>query len=377
MLRLVLLAILAATAHADVTAFVGVNVLPMDTERVLLAQTVLVRDGVIAEIGNVDAVTVPNDARVIYGRGRWLLPGLIDMHVHIRPLDLPRYLENGITTVRDLAGLDSVLDTKRRVDAGEVPGPRIFVASRLLTGPNPQNPFFSSPVTRASDAPSAVAEQLARGSDSIKLYDGLSRETYDALVNAARARGVKIAGHVTQHVDVRHAMTMQDSIEHLSGYSIANASLRNELAAASRDSGVWNCPTLVVYTQHVTRDMAPDARARLLADRRAMVTALDVAGARILAGTDAGYLVPAGVALHDELDELRAAGLTPFEVLSAATRSAGQYLDQSVGVIAIQSRADLLLVETNPLENLRVLRRPAGVMVNGRWIPYEKRRAVR
>src|SRR4051812_1873145 len=94
---------------AAAIVFVGVNVVPMDVDRVLSGQTVVVEDAHVVALGPVDAVPIPDDAYVIYGRGRWLVPGLVDMHAHIREADLPRYLENGITTVRDLAGLDSVL----------------------------------------------------------------------------------------------------------------------------------------------------------------------------------------------------------------------------------------------------------------------------
>ena len=356
---------------AAVVVFVGVNVVPMDSERVLLGQTVVVEDAHVVEIGPVDAVAIPNDARVIYGRGRWLVPGLVDMHVHVIEADLPRYVENGITTVRDLAGLDSVLALVGREHA-----PRILASSKLLTGANPQNPFFSRPVTSVAGASVAIEEQLARGATSIKVYDGLTRDVYDAIVSAAHARGLKVAGHVTNAVPIAHAMVSQDSIEHLSGYPFGVND--SGYAEASRDSGVWNCPTMIVFTRWVTRDMPEPQRTQLLNARRAMLTALDEAGARILAGTDGGYLVPAGTSLHDELAELRAAGLTPFEALSAATRNAGEYLDDpTVGVIEVGARADLVLVLENPLENLGTLRTPAGVMLRGRWIPYGKRRATR
>ena len=355
---------------AAVVVFVGVNVVPMDSERVLTGQTVIVEDARIRTIGAMASVPVPAGARVVYGDGRWLVPGLVDMHVHAIAADMPRYVEHGVTTVRDLAGLDSVLAVAAR---GE--GPRIFVASKLLTGANPQNPFFSRPVTRVQDAAPAVDEQLARGCDSIKVYDGLTREVYDAIVNAAHARGVKVAGHVSGNVPIAHAMTMQDSIEHLSGYPLSN---NGALAEASREAGVWNCPTMVVFTQSVTRNTPEPQRTQFLNARRAMVTALDEAGARILAGTDAGYLVPAGVSLHDELAELRAAGLTPYEALSAATRAAGEYLaDPGIGVIAEGAHADLVLVASNPLEDLATLRRPVGVMLRGVWISNAKRRAAR
>jgi imidazolonepropionase-like amidohydrolase len=173
-------------------------------------------------------------------------------------------------------------------------------------------------------------------------------------------------------------MTMQDSIEHLSGYPVQQASLHRELAVASREAGVWNCPTLAVFTQRVTVNMPPAEREQLLDARRSFVTALYENGARILAGTDGGWLLPAGVALHDELDELVAAGLSRFDALSAATRSGGEYLGQPIGTIATGNRADLLLVASNPLEDLRVLRRPDAVMLHGEWVYAQgRRRAVR
>jgi imidazolonepropionase-like amidohydrolase len=381
-------ALLVTSAYADdrVVAFVGVNVVPMDSERVLAGQTVIVRGGTVSEVGPVGGVDIPAEATVIYGRGRYLVPGLIDMHVHVRAEDLPRYIENGITTVRDLAGLDSVLTAMHRVERGDVPGPRILPSSRLLNGPNPFNPHFSTVVASAADADRIVAAQLARGCHSIKVYENLPLNVYEAIVAAARARGVKVTGHVSHLVPVRHAMTMQDGIEHLEGYDAElnwespDASRMQELAIASRDAGAWNCPTLRVFTEHITRDMPADRRARYLAGRRAFVSALHAAGARILAGTDAGYLIPAGVSLHDELDELHAAGLSRYETLSAATRSAAEYLaDPAIGTIAAGARADLVLVIRNPLEDLSTLRYPSGVMVNGTWMAQERerRRSVR
>lgn len=368
--------IVAALVLHAATAFVGVNVLPMDSERVLHGQTVIVDNGRVEAMGAVSEIEIPAGAAVIYGQGRWLVPGLIDMHVHIRAIDLPRYVENGVTTVRDLAGLDSVLAIKR----SNAFGPRIFVASNLLAGPNAQNPPFSVVANSVQGASALVDAQLARGCDSIKVYDDLSREVYDAIINAAHVRGVKVAGHVTHRVDIRHAMTMQDSIEHLSGYPLGDTARNRELAIASRDAGVWNCPTMIVYTRHVTRDMPEPARRIFLDDRHALLTALHDANARILAGTDSGYLVPAGSSLHDELDELVAAGFTPFEALTAATRSAAEYLgDPTSGIIAVGSRADLVLAGENPVENLATLRSPNGVMLNGQWVPYShaRKRAAR
>lgn len=384
----------AASLHGDVTAFVGVNVLPMDGERRLLGQTVIVRDDRIEAIGPMSDVAVPPDARVIYGRGRWLMPGLIDAHVHILAADLPRYLESGVTTVRDLAGLDSVMVIARRVARGELRGPRIIAASLLMNGPNPGQPFFSVVVPNAAAAPAAVDRQLARGSTWIKLYENLPRDVYEAIVAAARSRGARVAGHVTASVSVLQAMTLQDSIEHLAGYDRAVTERAGSggfaawidvdhtrfpaLAEASRESGVWNCPTLHIYEVLTSQWDAAD-RERMLANRRSFVRALHEAGARIVTGTDAGYLAPAGAALHEEFQELLKSGLTAFEVLEAATRAGAELLgmDDEIGTVAVGMRADLLLATEPPDEELETLRRPAGVMVGGQWTSFERRRAVR
>jgi imidazolonepropionase-like amidohydrolase len=362
----------------EVTAFVGVNVVPMDEERVLLGQSVVVSDGVISAIGPVDEVEIPAGARVIQGRGRWLLPGLIDMHVHLRAADLPRYVENGITTVRDLASMDAVMQVAGAVGRGELVGPRIIVSSRLLSAPNAQNPPFSVVVTPQANIQQIVDAELARGAGSIKVWADLAPAAYDAVIAAARARGVKVVGHVPASIDIHHAIASQNEIEHLSGYPLGDPDRNRRMAEESRGAGVWNCPTMVVYSQWVTRDLPPDARQRLLQDRRELVAALHDAGARLLAGTDCGYYVPAGTSMHDELDELIAAGLTPFEALSAATRSAAEFLeDPSIGTIHTGARADLVLVAQNPLETPSTLRAPRGVMLSGRWLSYERRRAVR
>jgi imidazolonepropionase-like amidohydrolase len=345
--------------------FVGVNVVPMDGEDVLAGYTVVVSDGVVTAVGPVADIAVPPEARVIYGNGRWLSPGLIDMHAHIRAVDLDLYLRNGVTTVRDMAGLPSVLALARRIEDGEIGGPRIVAGSRLIDGPTPANPQFSVPLLGAASAPGVVDSELARGCSFIKVYDNLTRPMYDAVIDAARSRGVKVAGHVPRAVPMEHALASQDSIEHLSGYDLSRAA---SLAQTTRAAGAWNCPTLLVFSEVITANMRADDRRRLLEARSAMVRALHDAGARIIAGTDAGYLLPAGSALIDELEELHASGLTRFEALAAATIHAGEYLEISgLGAIRPGSPADLVLLDANPLVSFDTLRRPVGVVVRGHW----------
>ena len=376
----------AFAARAETLVIRNVDVVSMRDERIDRHQTVIVRGERIESIGPADSTPVPSGARIINGEGLWLAPGLVDSHVHIREDDLPAYLAAGVTTVRDLAGLDSVLDVARRINLGELRGPRIVTSTLLFNGPNPRNPFFSTVINNAAEADPRVAAQLARGCRFVKLYENLPRNVYDAIVSAARARGAPITGHVAVQIDLGHAMESQDSIEHLSGYERAVSLVPNAasmdigawqsvdrarypaLAEQSARSGVWNCPTLYVYAS-LSNFSQP-----IIDNRRAFVRELHGHGARLLAGTDAGYLLPAGSSLIDELHELVAAGLTPFEALAAATRDAALFLGEDAGTIEAGKRADLLLLGADPLQDIEALRHPAMVIVRGEAPPPAARR---
>lgn len=238
-----------------------------------------------------------------------------------------------------------------------------------------------------------VEEQRRRGISFIKLYENLSTEMFDGIVDAATTRGMRSGGHISSQVAVQHALEKVRFIEHLSGYERALASQPangdflpwiymaesrvDALARLTAEKGVWNTPTLYVYAV-LSRDLMGVAhRESMLENRRRFVRALRDAGARITAGSDAGYLVSAGSSLHEELRELREAGLTNYEVLRAATAEAASLLEIDAGRIEVGRRADLVLVGSNPLDDIGVLRKPQIVIVNGEVVSYEKRRAVR
>jgi hypothetical protein len=280
----------------------------MDGAALLTGQTVIVRDAHVQSIGTVADVEVPIDARIVNGRGRWLVPGLVDMHVHIRAVDLPAYVANGITTVRDLAGLDSVLDTAGRVERGEVLGRAFWrragfcavpgIRIRHLRGPWPASPTRQLRSTNNSH----VARHRSRFTKSCR-----SRCTTPSWPRPPRARrpggGARLASrrNRTRH---RHAGFDRAPLR----LSAAHCAVAVD---ATRASGVWILPDdggLIAITSPA--ECRPRSVSSFLADRRALLTALHLAGARILAGTDAGYLIPAGTTLHEELAELSAAGLT-------------------------------------------------------------------
>lgn len=308
--------------------FVGVHVVPMHTALILANQTVIVRDGRVESIGAAAQTSVPPNASVIDGRGRYLMPALIDMHAHVLEADLPAYVANGIGTIRNMWGTPSVARLTREIAAGTRRGPTLISASPGLDGVPPQWPLTQI-VTVPDSAADLVRAQVAAGWPFLKVYTRLSAAVFDAVMQSAREQGIAPIGHVPLAVDVRHALTSgMRSIEHLTGYDRAvsrtssggtfgwvdaDRSRYAELATATAAASVWNCPTLAIFVA-LSRQHSQGDRERLIANRRAFV--LELArrgGGRLLVGTDAGIdIVAPGTSIHDELAEFVAAGLTPF-----------------------------------------------------------------
>lgn len=277
-LLLPLLACASAAPPADpadpgATAFVGVTVIPMTRPGLVLPdQTVLVREGRIAEVGPRSAVAVPARAHRIDGTGRFLIPGLADLHVHLEYFDDPEvlrlFLEHGVTTVRNMDGRPYLLDWRDRIAAGELTGPTIVTAGPLLDGDPPLRDD-NTVVRNAAEGARIVAEQHAAGYDFVKVYTNLSPETYAAILAAARERGMPVAGHVPRGVRLEQALDAgMASIEHLDGYDDlieaddspfrsrwhwskrylampADAAKMRSAAERTTAAGVWNVPTLV------------------------------------------------------------------------------------------------------------------------------------
>jgi len=405
-----------------VLAFLNVNVVPMDADHVIPRQTVLIRDGRIAEIGPVGEVEIPDHATRIQGRERYLMPGLVDMHVHIFDDDeLPLYLANGITTVRNMWGWDMHLKLRQQVLNGALKGPTIYTAGAIIDGNPPQLPG-SAIVETPTEAEKVVAEQARAGYDFIKVYNGLKPNAYAALILAARKYGLPVVGHVPSAVGLHGVLVAgQRSIEHLWGYDAAVAadttatwsSLLDvtkiaKISDATRRAGVWNTPTLNVLERgdmsaaeseafqarpelrylpsfykrfccgsayDPEDDLPEDERALRKANRLRVVKALYDAGAELLLGSDTGnpFVLP-GYALHDELQLLVEAGLTPYQAIRAGTRNAAFFLEAlaEFGTVEMGKRADLLLVGSNPLSDVSTIEQPVGVMIRGQWLPSEE-----
>jgi imidazolonepropionase-like amidohydrolase len=202
--------------HADVVAFTNVNVIPMDRELVLHDQTVIVRDGHITAIGPAARVAIPRDAFIVQSRGKYLIPGLADMHTHVfGEKEYLLYVSKGVTTIRNMWGFPSDLEWRTKIAKGEKLGPTIYTAGSIIDGDPPQL-RGSTAIDKPEEADRIVKAQKEAGYDFIKVYNRLKPDVYDAIVDAANKYAIRVVGHVPRAVGLEHAIARkQASIEHL------------------------------------------------------------------------------------------------------------------------------------------------------------------
>lgn len=248
-LLIALVAFLVFPAFGQTTAFVGVNVIPMDRERVLADQTVIVRNGMIAEIGDVSKVKVPKDAVTVDGRGKYIIPGLVDMHTHllsdgdeypdsIAPDELRVMVANGVTTVRFMIGTPELLKLREQSAAGVIVAPTIYVASPHLTGREQGNNFV---VKTPEEAREAVRKSKAAGYDFIKFTTFVPSLIYESAVDEARKIGIRVVGHAdSRFVGVERAWKARQQIEHLDGYMELLLKADAPMTGSVSDSYIYN-----------------------------------------------------------------------------------------------------------------------------------------
>lgn len=355
---------------ASVRAFADVRVVDPLTASVAPGQTVLVRDGRIAEVGPTATTPIPPEAEVVEGGGRWLSPGLIDMHVHMRSGDEEAYVRAGVTRVRHMWGYPSLWVLIDEIARGDRIGPTIHPLSSGIDSPPVYWPVTQL-LTDPARADSLVEELAGRGYAELKIYQDLGVEVYDSIVAAARRRGMTWAGHKPTRVPLARVIASgQRSIEHLGGYEgLSGGALAEAIESTARE-GTWNGPTLAI--QHALQNSATRA-----AERRRIVKALFDAGAPLLIGTDAGIDVTLpGESLADEMAEFVRAGIPLADVVRLATVEAARYLglEAEIGRITPGRRADLVLLSANPLDHMEALRAPVGVQLGERWVVLEAAR---
>ncbi len=417
-----------SSAPEGTVAFENVNVLPMDGERVLEAQTVVVSEGRISRLGPASELKAPRGADVVDGKGKFLLPGITEMHGHLpggdaAPEEVDRilylFLSNGVTTVRGMLGDPFHLELRQQIEDGTRLGPTIHAAGPAFRG---------TPELTGEEARVRVREQKAAGFDLLKILEGLSVDVYDAIADEANQAGMPFGGHVPNEVGLLHALAAgQGSVDHLDNFLEAleadDSPIRNaDSATRSRELGLHadeaKIPALVAAARLANASVVPtmalwetfnadrpvefyaeldelkympqetvdawvqsqagrrerlnaESGARVIEIRKKVLEALQDEGARIVFGTDAPQIfnVP-GFSIHREMGIMADAGLTPYEILASATRNAAEHFGSAAfGQVAVGKRADLILLEANPLDDVSNMARRAGVMVRGRWMP--------
>jgi imidazolonepropionase-like amidohydrolase len=410
--------------------FKNVNVIPMDTERVLENQTVVVKNGKITSMAK-GIVKYGKGALVLDAKGKYLLPGWAEMHAHVPPIDdigpmkdvLMLYLANGITTIRGMLGHPRHLELRSKIKSEEILGPDFY-----STGPS----FNGQSVKTVARGVEMVKEQKAAGYDFLKLHPGLTKETFSAIASTAKEVGIPFAGHVSHNVGVWMAIDAgYSSIDHLDGFIEAITPAADTLAEqqiglfgawiayqadetripklikALRDKKISVVPTQALaerwqsplpaeeYTKAPEmKYMKPEEiknwvnakngylnnpnftsehAQRLIDVRRKIIYECQKNGVQILLGSDAPQIfnVP-GFSIHHEMKYLVDAGLTPYEALRTGTVNVANYLNKSdAGTIKTGNVSDLVLLNGNPLEDINQTKNIEGVMIGTRWLSKE------
>lgn len=449
-------------AQVDSLVITNATVLDMTGERPRRNMTIVVRGERIAAIGAPGKVTIPANATMVNAAGKFLIPGLWDMHVHAWDANVfyPVLLANGVTGIRDMGDkLETLVRYRREIESGARLGPRLFFAGQIIDGLRRDNvPFLFSYAGSAEDGRRLVRDRKKGGADFIKVYSDLAPDVYFAIAAEARRENLTFAGHTPLRVGAAAASDAgQHSIEHLTGIALACSTREQQLAAELaqtlkeqsvleveraqaegekknelttrvfalmgrariladeagletysnrkaaqlfarfRRNGTWQSPTLVIDGNAVRPDRnrldeerlkyfppfvrqlirpatAPEETTEVRRHQAAeirIVRDMHKAGVRLLAGSDApnpnSY---PGFSLHDELEFLVAAGLTPAEVLRVATRDAAEFLGvlDQLGTIEKGKLADLVLLDANPLTDIRHTQRINAVVTRGRLL---------
>ena len=410
-------------------AFTNVTVIPMTENGVVLENyTVITTGSNISEVRPTleqDLVEGAFDL-VIDGTGKFLMPGLAEMHGHVPPTHPPanaasyfndEYVENtlflyvaaGITTVRGMLGYDHQLELKEKVTSGELIGPNLYLA-----GPS----FNGGSVSSPEQAKEKVIQQKNEGWDLLKIHPGLTLDEYNAMAETANSIGITFGGHVPAEVGIVRALEVKQlTIDHLDGYvpfltAFEDAEMEekmSEIIQKTIENDVWMVPTQALWetiigagnyevmkeydelkyipeavkngynnwvTQNIDNNSSLDINAALREAelRQRLLKEMNEAGVLILMGTDAPQLfsVP-GFSIHRELPKMVAAGMTPYEIIETGTKNVGLYFrdNDNFGTVEAGKRADLILVDSNPILDVANIQYHSGVMVRGQWLSKE------
>jgi imidazolonepropionase-like amidohydrolase len=379
-------------------ALKNVNIIPMNIETVFRNYTVLVKEGQIQKIGLSSQIHIPSNFEIIDGKEKYLIPGLIDMHVHFFiQNDLLLFVANGITTVRNMMGNQEHLKIKDKLRKNIIFGPNLYTTGPYITNLNNLNQIKT-----------IVPDSKKSGFDFLKIYGFLSDECYREIMKQSRIYDIKAIGHLPYNGGLKAAIEeKQYSIEHIQSlitndFSLTDSidtrqNIENKLKIIAQ-SGTWLCHTHspVVFNKNPKKneDFLKNSQYRYINPVEFMIwygnpskeflyddlvketikKFLDLKGKFIL-GTDCGtpFIMP-GFSFHEQLNYLVSSGFTPYQALRAGTYNAADclgILDKS-GTIEEGKIADLVLLNGNPLENINITRKIEGVMLKGNWFPQNE-----
>lgn len=412
--------------------FKSVNVIPMDEERVLSNQVVVVKNGKIIAMGDANKIKYSKNAIVIDGKGKYLLPGLAEMHAHVPPIDdlhpmkevLLLFAANGVTTIRGMLGHPRHLELRSKIQSGEILGPRF-----ITSGPS----FSGNSVSTEEAGAEMVRQQKKAGYDFLKLHPGLTKAKFAAIAKTAKEVNIPFAGHVSFDVGIWRAIEAgYTTIDHMDGMveslvpgientneqenglfgmflaEKADTTKISKLVAALRDHNIWIVPTQSLAERWFgpakdADDLASEDEMKymdpktvtnwvntkknlvknwkyntttinnFISLRRKLIYECNKNGAGLLLGSDAPQVfdVP-GFSVHHELKYLVDAGLTPYDAIRSGTANVGRFLnDPGLGIIKAGAVSDLVLLDGNPLTNIDETKNIAGVMLGNKWLSKE------
>lgn len=392
-------------------------------------------------------------------RGKYVIPGLWDMHTHYgfsEDIFIPLYIANGVTGIREMWGYPEIHATHAKIESGQLLGPRMIIASSIIDGPysvwESEVPPSATVVSTDAEARAAVHQAKAEGADFLKVYSYLSRECIAAIADEGRRLGLPVAGHLPWRLPAIETNELGlRCFEHLYGMPLATSSREDEIlrqlaetpidpanprgfyglareldrqasetydpAKAARlyatlaRNRAWQSPTLTVlrvmsspadtyvndprlkympaeisdFWAEYIKTIAPSTPEQIaehrefLRFRLRMVGAMHRAGVGVIGGTDSAnpYAFP-GFGAHDELSLLVEAGLTPLQALQAMTRDAARFLglDHAMGTVTAGKAADLVVLDANPLTDIRNSQRIHAIVVRGRLIDRAEREQI-
>lgn len=413
----------------------NVNVVSMTKKHIDPNKSVLIKNGIIESI--VDSTYTPEgEYAAVDGDGAYVMPGLINMHIHLgdNKDDLLLYLVNGVTTIRNMWGYEGFrirnwlfgtrvfnhLKLKKQIEEGKIVGPSIYTAGPLLDGDPPLFPKFMylHAIKDRKQVEQIIREQKEKGYDFIKIYSNLTKQNFDDIIEISRYYDMPVAGHVPDLAGIQHVLESRvQSIEHLYGFvnpykpelNVKKDDVRR-LAQIAAENGVWNCPTLIANERLANierqQEFENEEQMEFISQKNKkgmrfllnessklynkmgvignheymeyyfyIVEQLRSEGAGIILGTDKAVpYVIAGFSEHAEMKLLSQAGLSNYEVIQAATVNAARCLkkENKIGTIEAGKKADLIIMKENPFNNLDAIYNHSGVIKSGVYYSREK-----